>query len=97
MGKGRIAHFGFSAAIDIFQAEPVPYKGKHLGIDNHLRNVAIREGLPALSSPMVGEFWKAIILLKRQYLRAGKWKDYPKLRHTSFEAYFNPKVVDASA
>lgn len=84
MGKGRIFHFGFAGALELFEAEAVPYKSKHLGIDNHLRNIAIHEGLPALSSPMIGEFWKAVIILKQQYLRAGKWMGYTQLRHFFF-------------
>ncbi len=97
MGKGRILHFGFAGTPDLFEAEAVPYKSKHLGIGNHLRNIAIREGLAALSSPMIGEFWKAVIILKQHYVRASKWKGYNQLRHSFFETYLNPKIIDVSA
>jgi peptide deformylase len=97
MGKGRILHFGFAGAAELFEAEAVPYKGKHLGIDNHLRNIAIREGVAALSSPMVGDFWKALIMLKRQNLRPNQWNGYTNMRHSSFDTYLNPQVVDQSA
>jgi hypothetical protein len=41
MRKGRIVHFGFNGVADIFEAEQVQYRKKHLGIDNHLKNIAI--------------------------------------------------------
>lgn len=97
MGKGRIAYFGFSGAVEIFEAEAVPFRKKNLSIDNHLRNIAIKEGLASLSSPMVGECWKAIVLLKLQFLRGNKWNAYANLRHSSFDTYLNPKVIDQAA
>lgn len=55
MGKARkIVHFGFNAAVELFETEPVQYGRKSLGIDNHLKNIAINEGLASLTSPMVG-------------------------------------------
>lgn len=97
MGKGRILHFGFAGAAELFEAEAVPFRGKKLGVDNHLRNIAIKHGLASLSSPMVGEFWKALIMLNRQFLQVGKWNGYAQLRHSSYDTYLNPQLLDQSA
>lgn len=45
---------------------------------------------------MVGECWKAIVMLNNKHLQAGKWKGYTRLTHTSFESYLNPSILDRS-
>ena len=56
----------------------------------------MNHGLASLSAPMVGESWKALIILKKQFLQPSKWNQYAKLRHTSYDAYLNPSIIDHS-
>lgn len=61
-----------------------------------MRNIAIHNGLGSLASPQVGQFWKAFIILKKNYLRPGKWIGYKNTQHSSYDAFLNPTIVDYS-
>jgi hypothetical protein len=65
MVKQKIAKRGLTHLRDIFIPEEVGIRPTSKGIENRLRNIAIHDGYPSLSSPSIGEHWNAMVILKQ--------------------------------
>lgn len=96
MSKSKLLYSGYNRSNEIFTADTINPRGQGIKVDNHLRNIAIHHGLCSLASPQIGQFWKAFVILKKEFLKAGKWNEYKNLKHTSYDSYLNPEIIDLS-